>query len=270
MAIGNSEFNSYGSGGWGGFGGPFVGGFGGFGGGGILEGLLLGALLGNRGGLFGGGRDSHCDGGGFGPAAAALAASGGFGNTPAWDATILSKLGNLEAAIPLSTAAINAQTTATGTSLKDTIQNQTLFQSQAFAGVKDSVQAAYAGLAAQGCETQNMLQSTACDIKQTVRNDGDATRALINTIERENLLRQLEDERHDARGRATEINVTNNINQMQMQQQQQQQMAGLFAAFRGLADQLQVQRATAASVQFGTGNVAANTPTNTANQVGAI
>lgn len=269
MAIGNSEFNTYGGGGWGGFGGPFIGG--GFGGGAIFEGLILGALLGNRGGLFGGNREGGCScGSGGGLGAAALAA--GLSGNPAWDATILSKLGNLEAAIPLSTAAINAQTAASSSSLKDALQGQTLFQSQAFAGVKDSVQAAYAGLAAQGCETQNIIQSTACAIKQAINADGDATRGLINTIERENLLRELENERHDARGRATEINVTNNINQMQMQQQQQQQMNSLLSSFHALLGQFQFQnqRATAGSVQFGTGNVAANTPTNTANQVGGF
>lgn len=261
------EYNSVG----GGFGFPGFGGGFGFGGGGILEGLLFGSLLSGRGGLFG--RDGRGDcgcgvGGGLG--AAALAA--GLGGNPSFEAAILSKLGNLEAAVPLSTAAINAQTAASASSLKDTLQGQTLFQSQAFAGVKDSIQATYAGLSAQNCETQNMIQSTACDIKQTVRNDGDATRALINTIERENLLRQLEDERHDRRGRDTEINVTNNINQMQMQQQQQQQFNGLISSFHALLGQLQFQnqRATAGSVQFGTGNVAANTPTNTANQVGGF
>lgn len=255
MLSNSPEYNSVG-GGFGGFG--FGGGWGG---GSILEGLLFGALLGGRGGLFGrDGRGGDCGCGSMGAPSAV------------WEASILSKLGELQAAVPLSTASINAQTTATGASLKDTIQNQTLFQSQAFAGVKDSVQAAYAGLAAQGCETQNIIQSTACDIKQTVRNDGDATRALINSIERENLLRELENERHEARGRATEINVTNNINQMQMQQQQQQQMNSLLSSFHALLGQFQFQnqRATAGSVQFGTGNVAANTPTNTANQVGGF
>jgi hypothetical protein len=70
--------------------------------------------------------------------------------------------------------------------------------------------------------------------------------------------------------------VTQTVNQVQAQQQQQQQQQAIFDRIRGLecflhsSGQFQAGRASANSFQFGQGNVAANTPTNTNNQVGGL
>jgi len=288
-----------GIGGWGGFGGYGGGHSDGFGGGGLIGGLLLGTLL--RGGGFFGGDRGGCGRGGDSHDC----------NTSIFNATVLGKLGTIEAAVPLATAAINAQTTAGTTAVRDTVQNQTLFLSnqfgdlqlagqQGFSNLKDSVQATTAitnanisnlkdtvqiGIAAngvQGLELANLINQQSCAIKQSINADGDMTRALINSLEHERLRDQLNELRHDHRSRGAEINISQQMTniqaqaQAQQQQQQQQQQFSDFShrfnCFLGQFNQFQVQqqRATAGAVQFGTGNIAAQTPTNTQNQVGGF
>jgi hypothetical protein len=282
------DLNSSGVGGYGGgFGGGWGGGFGGFG----LFGLI--GLLGRRG--FGG---DDCDG----------------GNRHAdcheaiFNSTVLSKLGTLEAAIPLATAAINANTTAAAVSVKDNIQNQTLFQSQAFsslalagqqgmANLKDSVQAGAAitnasignlkdtvqiGIAAQGADARelaNLINQQTCAIQQMIGVDGGLTRTLINAIERDRLRDELDEERHGRRSKDVEINMsqqmTNIQAQAQAQQQQQQQWQRQNDAFNHLAcrlgaiEQFQAARFSTGAFNFGAGTVT-QTPTNTQNQVGSV
>lgn len=291
-------------GGWGGFGGG-CGHSDGFGmGGGLIGGLLLGTLL-RGGGFFGGGGcDRGCGDGGRswgGP---------GVGQV-VLDTAVLQKLGTIEAAVPLSTAAINANTTAAAVSVKDNIQNQTLFQSQAFSNLalsgqqsfsnlkdsvqagavvtnasisnlKDTVQLGIAASSAQASVIENLINQQSCAIKQAINADGDQTRALINALEHERLRDQLNELRHDHRSRGAEINISQQMTNIQaqaqaqqQQQQQQQQMSDFFHRFNCFTNrfdqfQFQNQRATAGAVQFGTGNVAAQTPTNTQNQVGGF
>lgn len=173
-----------------------------------------------------------------------------------FSASVLKSLGDIEAAVP-----------AAASGLKDTIQNQTLWQSGSFAGVKDSVQGTYAGLSAQICDAKTTLL-------QAIDAEGDSIKGLITQNRISQLETELLEERSGRRSRDVEVNVTQNVNQAQVQMQQQQQIQSINENFRHLlglfSNQFQQQRATAGSVQFGTGNVAANTPTNTANQVGGF
>lgn len=280
------DLNSSGVGGWGGgFGGGFGSGFGG-----IAPFGLIG-LLGGR-GLFGEDGRRHDGGHDCGDAI--------------WQAAVMSKLGTLEAGQPLATAAINANTTAGVTAVRDTIQNQSLGQlaaisqlalagQQGFANLKDATQAQFGvtqanignlkdtvqvGIHAQGVnamELANLINSTTCGIKQAINADGDMTRALINQIDRDRLRDELDELRHDHRTRGAEINMTQTVNtvqaQAQAQQQQQQQQQAIFdlshrfSCFANRFDQLQSNRAANGAIQFGNG-VLAQLPNQQQNQVG--
>lgn len=280
MSIGNTDFNSYGVGG-----GPF-GGFGGWGGGfnGGLGGLGLVGLIGLN-NLFD--RDhGHGHGHGFGgPSIAAIpvpgcgcnSGHGHGGHGEAFDATILSKLGNIEGQVATAACNTDAGVSAAASSIRDSIQNQNLFLQgqlstlllagqQSAANTKDAIQNSLAVLTAQNCDLGSSLQAGICAIKDAVNNDGDATRALINQIERDRLQHELCELKATSRSRDTEINVTQSVNQIQAQQQQQQQFSNIMGLFHNLLGELQIQKQGNRTVQFGAGNVA--TPTNTANQVG--
>lgn len=262
MSIGNTDFNSYSGPFGGGFAGGFPGGFGGFGGG--LGGFGLVGLVGLNNLFDRGRRDGDCDG------------AGGAGQR-IFDATILSKLGNIEGQIGQTACNTDANVSAVGANIKDTIQNQTLFLQQQLATIllagqqsaantKDAIQNSLAITTEGICELNSSLQSVACSIKDVVQNQAAATNALINQIDRERLQSELNELRAHGRSRETEINVTQQVNQAQAQQQQQAQFNNLFSAFHNLVGELQVQRQGNRTVQFGAGNVA--TPSNTANQVG--
>jgi hypothetical protein len=259
-----------------GVGGPGFGGAGfGFGGGGIggfgLFGLI--GLLGRRG--LGGD-----EGGGEGCCARVV-----------WEAAVQNKLGTIEAAIPMSTAAINANTTASATSIKDTLQNQNLWlQSQlsqfamgvqnGFTNTGDKIQLGIAASAAQANETQNLINQTTCAIKSAIAADGDQTRALINAIDRDRLRDELDQMRHAHRTAEANITMTQVVNQsnsqMQQQQQQQQQQQVLFDlsrrfdCFSSHVGQFMAQsnRSSASPVNLGSGTQIAN-PNQQSNNLGS-
>lgn len=244
----NTDYNLQSSGlGGGGFG------WGGFGSG--IGGLGLVGLVGIN-NLFDRDRKDCGDGGGI------------------FAATVLNKLGDIQNEVPSTAAATQATVAATGASLKDTIQNQTLFQSQAFGNLKDSVQLGFAGVLSQGAQTQNIVQEVGCSIKQAIDAEGDSIKALINDIRREQLQTELLELRAEHRGLRGEINISQTVNQAQAQAQQQQQQQAVNDKLNNLHwflnNQFQFQNARtgASSIQFGTGNLAANTPTTNAQQVG--
>ncbi|WP_368766710.1 hypothetical protein [Enterobacter hormaechei] len=232
---------------------PMPGGYGcgdGFGfGGGAGGGLLLGALLGR--GLLGGGWGHGHDG-------------GHNCERAVFDASILSKLGTIEGAVPLvGSQTQTAIATSTGlintNALQVALSNQQQISAVAFAnqaqvsGVKDAVQTG--------------TFATAIGI----RDDGDKTRALITANENAALNRQLgvlettlllERQRNcqlaDTHGLV--IQNTNTANAMQQQQQQQGFQVSRLLDMIHCCDQN--IRATNQAINIGSGAQVA-TPNNT-------
>lgn len=104
-----------------------------------------------------------------------------------------------------------------------------------------------------------------CNLETAIHADGDATRALINSIEMQNLRDALASERRSRDNREIEINVTqtNQQTQNQLQAQLQSQNQFLASMFNSLGDQ--VNRATNSVVQVGSGLVAGGQSNNQAN-----
>ena len=106
------------------------------------------------------------------------------------------------------------------------------------------------------------------NVTREITNDGDKTRALIQSIETANLNRelavaqaQLGELRNEGRIRDSSVNVTNNINQNQLQTQMQQQIGVLTTAVSTLLGE--VQRNTQSVVNLGTMTGNAQTANNT-------
>lgn len=104
-----------------------------------------------------------------------------------------------------------------------------------------------------------------CNLETTIHADGDATRALINGIEMQNLRDALASERRNRDNREIEINVTqtNQQTQNQLQAQMQSQNQFLATMFNSLGDQ--VNRATNSVVNVGSGLVSAPQSNSQAN-----
>jgi len=236
-------------------------------GGGLIGGVLLGALLGNRrGGIFGG----DGDGGG----AAVLQSSI---DTNA----ILQTLGDIKASVPLAESQVQlalagAQSDITSQSLQQTIalQNQG-FQAQlstlaGFNSIGDKVDALAAANALAIATNQfNCVQATMAD--------GEKTRALISSIDKQNdnrlitaqaneIIELRGERRRDSDRHGVEVTMINNQNQNQLQFQQQAQ--ALNTLTHALVDISQVARATNQAINIGSGAQVAN-PNNNATNVKA-
>ncbi|WP_368750168.1 hypothetical protein [Klebsiella aerogenes] len=229
----------------------------GFGGNGI-GGLLVGALLG-RGFGFGGGRGGGC----------------GDGGARVLDTAILQQLGNVQAAVPLTALQTQAQVAESTGSINNTTLQQTLMLGgeiaraslagqQGFANVKDSVQNSFAVLNSNIAGVNAAVNVGTLTTAIAIRDDGDKTRALISSIDRDNLNRQLavaentitelrlnQCRRDDNHG--LEIQMINNQNQNQLQFQQQAQ--GFAFLQHGLAECNQLARATNAQINIGSGTL---------------
>ena len=230
-------------------------------GGGLMGGLLLGALMRNgNGGLFGNGNGDGVVG------------AGGF-SQPQANMSLMAGIGDIKQAVAVGTA---------------TIETSNAVQSAAMQGQLASVASAVTGQisVAKDASTQNsialmqMLNGVNTNIMQgnnvlaaTVTNDGEKTRALITQQYEATLNRQLSDanaaiielrsnQNAFTAARGVEITTTNNINQMQAQQQQQQQFQALAGLVGNLANDLQYIRATNQAINIGAGTLTAN-PTNT-------
>lgn len=228
-------------------------------GGGLLGGLVLGSLF--RNGGFGN------NWGGDGVGAGQIVA----------DTAILNGVNEISAAVPLSAcqtqgavsaaaSGINTNTLQQTIAINNEIARLALGAQQGFAGVKDSVQLGNAALATELCGISRQIQEVGCDIKSTVLTDGAATRQLITQNIIDGLRAQLEDQKHDARSRGVEVNVTQQVTQLQAQQQQQAQLQGLIATVNAIVPLVvQNNRATQDIINLGTmaasGNQA-NTQTN--------
>lgn len=240
----------------------------GFGGGGMLGGLLVGALLG-RGGFGGLGGF----GGGFGP---------GFGfdghhghcerhcasTDEVLDIIEMNKLGDIQAAIPLA----QAQTQLALAGVQNSVNQQTLEQTIALTAGQTAIQLAQANTLFQLSNQVNgvnfNVEKTGWQVAQTVQNDGEKTRALIGSIDRENLNRQITvlanevtELRHEGRRREGEegikISMISNQNQLQGQVQAQAQRQELLndRLFRELCEVGQLAKATNAQINIGSGTL---------------
>lgn len=166
-------------------------------------------------------------------------------------------------------AGVNTTVEALGNELQGALAMQNLSQQAEFRNLdnrlcdseKASMQMAYAQ-SLQAFQNTQAIQSqmTAfqvsndkefCAIKSQISSDGDETRALINSIEMQNLRDALATERRNRDNREIEINVnqTNQQTQNQLQAQLQSQNQFLSSMFNSLGDQ--VNRATNSVVNVG-------------------
>jgi hypothetical protein len=241
----------------------------GFGGGGMLGGLLVGALLGRGGFGFGGGF-----GGGFGHGFDGHHGGGHCcdrhcaSTDEVLDIIEMNKLGDIQAAIPLA----EAQTQLALAGMQNNINNMTLEQTIALTQGQTAIQLAQANTLFQLSNQVNgvnfNVEKTGWHVAQTVQNDGEKTRALIGSIDRENLNRQITvlanevtELRHDGRRREGEegirINMQNTSNQLQGQIQAQGQQQALFneRCWRELCEVGQLAKATNAQINIGSGTL---------------
>jgi len=226
------------------------------GGGGTLGGLLIGALLGNRNGLFGGG--NNADGGFVTPAMleASLARQSDSTNTN----SILQGIGDIKAAVPLAEGQVQLALAGVQAELAGQINASQIALMQGQAGITANVTAAStANLVGQGdikLQSANQAAAILAAIKEsqyqlasTTRDDGDKTRALVESINNTNLNRELAvaqgalvEQRAITRSREIEVNVAQTVNQNQVQAQAQaqaqQQNQLILNALQGLANQL--------------------------------
>lgn len=142
------------------------------------------------------------------------------------------------------------------------IARASLAGQQGFANVKDSVQNSFAVLNSNIAQVNAAVNVGTLTTAIAIRDDGDKTRALISSIDRDNLNRQLtvaentitelrlnQCRRDDNHG--LEIQMINNQNQLQFQQQAQ----GFAFLQHGLAECNQLARATNAQINIGSGTL---------------
>jgi hypothetical protein len=223
-------------------------------GGGLIGGVLLGALLGNRnGGLFGGNGDN-----GGGAAVNQLTLS-----------NIQGQLGDIKAAVPLAESQVQTALALAQSDITSQNQAQTLALSNSIAQAKEAGVASAnqnalmnaAGFSNLGDKVDTLsaaqavgfgnvglqIAQTGWAVTSAISNDGEKTRALIQSIDSANLNRMLTTaqneiiELRNERARAADTNgltisMINNQNQNQLQFQQQAQAIGsLTSALAGVA-----------------------------------
>lgn len=246
--------------------------------GGLIGGLLIGALLGN-GGLLGNNRRD-----GLGDTAV-------LRNPPEQNQAnmdLMAGIGAVDKAVAVNQAAME-NSNATQTNMLSGQLSQVAQATVAqITGAKEAVTANAMVLAQQinaldKTQTQNAvtlmqqlngLEKTVMqaqnEIQSTVTNDGDKTRALLVNQYEASLNRQLvaaqneiaelrNDNRIVAATRGIEVNTTNNINQMQQQQQQQAQFGQLANLIWSLGQSI---RNNDSAINVGSGTLT-STPTNT-------
>lgn len=242
-------------------------------------------LLAGRGGILGNGGDGAANA----VTPAFLASSlASVTNTATLD-NVQQSLGDIKASIPFNeaqvqlalagqTAQIQQQATANATA--NALANQGIMK-----GVSDAIATS---LASQGAIKESILTTSAAnlqatlqnrfDLSQTVRDDGDKTRALLiaqndAVLNRELTVAQsaLLEARSIGRERDNNLTITQTVNQnnqqAQMQTQQQQQfqiLANLAAQVGNLANDIQIVRQSQSNINFGTqtGSGQSNQATN--------
>ncbi len=252
-------------------------GMGGFGAG-LVGGLLGGALFGGRrGGLFGGGDGDN--GGG----AETRIESDIFGTA------VLSKLGSIEAAIPLASAQTENVILNQTNQITNLASQAQLANAAGFAATKDSVQNLALVLSQAICGVNQNVSAQGCQTREAVQNDGDKTRALLvarfsqeDATRIQNLSNEVTELRNEGR-RAAEsaelrqvITVNNTATATQAQSQAQFQVQAQFQDLNSRMGRLfdridivhQEQRSTNANIIAGnTGAVVTGAQTSTPTNV---
>lgn len=238
-------------------------------GGGLIGGLILGTLLRQGGGLFGG----------DGAAAAAVARIPPEQSTA--NMQLMQSIGAVDKAVAVGTAAMEASQATQTIGITGQLNSVTSSLAGRVDGVKDVINTNnVANMQQQAMLLQNQMANTAAinqnimenryQLAQDISADGEKTRALITQQYEINLQRQLADanaqiielrgdNRLNERTRGIEVNTTNNINQMQQQQQQQAQFGQLANLIFGLSQSI---RSNNEAINVGSGTLTAN-PTNT-------
>lgn len=237
-------------------------------GGGLMGGLVLGALLRNgNNGLFG-------NNGNGGDAVLALNPQQAQANM-----SLMAGIGDIKQAVAVGTAQMETSNALQSSTIQSQLNSVTASLASRVDGVKDVVNGNSVALMQQLNTVNTNLMSAQNTITTAISSDGEKTRALITNQYEATLNRQLSDAnaaiielRSDARqqavARGVEVTTTNNINQAQSQQQQQLQMQDLRRIVTDLANDLQYIRATNQAINIGTGTQTAN-PTNTNTNVKA-
>jgi len=222
---------------------------------GLVGGLLGGLLFGGNRNLLGGGegvRNDHVT-------PSLLASSLANVTESANNTAVLSQLGRIEAAIPYNEGQVQLALAGSTASLSNQASNYQISNIQGFANTNQAISTATAGIIAVGETVKDTVNSTAAAtnlavanlgtalvqntyaIGQAINNDGDKTRALIQSYNDANLQRQLAvaearglEDRLIGRQREVEVNVTQNVNQNQAQAQAQQQQQQLVVGFNQL------------------------------------
>ena len=269
--------------------------FGGNNAGGLLGGLILGALLYNRGGGLFGNQAGEVG---------AVATQQGVSNAVNQSA-IQQELAAIRASIPLAEAqlqtALGAQSLGLTQSTNDgftsvrselgtlqnnlntQFQNSNMYNQAGFTSLNTNLNTSVNQLERQLLNIQSSVSELSKDnaiqtgvLQASISNDGDKTRALLVAQYEATLNRQLSDanarivalenqNKMDNVQRNIEVNTTNNINQAQSQAQQQQQFQTLANYVANLANDLQYIRATNQAINIGSGGLVANPANNNTN-----
>lgn len=214
-------------------------------GGGLLGGILAGALFGNRGGLFGGN--------GEGSAAVGLQSSIDTN-------TILQSLGDIKASVPLAESQVQLALAGQAASLTNQINSSSMALLLGQGDIRANLSLQTQNLTEQIAAVGNQADRNLFQLSQTIVADGAQTRALIQSIDKQNDSRlitaqaneiiELRAEQNRSSDRhGIEINMINNQNQNQMQFQQQAQVLNTLA--NALVEVGQIARATNSNVIVG-------------------
>lgn len=215
-------------------------------GGGLLGGILAGALFGNRGGLFGG----QGDGG-----AAAVGLQSSIDTN-----TILQSLGDIKASVPLAESQVQLALAGQAASLTNQINSSSMALLLGQGDIRANLSLQTQNLTEQIAAVGNQADRNLFQLSQTIVQDGAQTRALIQSIDKQNDSRLITAQANEIielraeQNRSTdrhgiEINMINNQNQNQMQFQQQAQVLNTLA--NALVEVGQIARATNSNVIVG-------------------
>lgn len=230
----------------------------GFGSGGVLGLVALLALLNRNGGAFGG------DG------------SGGSAVNQLTLSNIQGTLGDIKASVPLAEAQVQLALSGAQNDINNNINSHSnalqsalsllqLQQANSTASLGDKMDAGFSTAQLQTAQSQFALS-------QAISNDGEKTRALIQSIDKSNdsrlitaqaneIIELRQQNAADAAQHGIAITMNNNQNQNQLQFQQQAQALNILS--NGLVDALQSIRATNQAINIGGFQQANPSNTNT-------
>jgi hypothetical protein len=265
-----------------------AGGFGGAGAGagaglgaGLLGGILGGALLGNRNGLFG----NNNEGSANWVTPTQLQTGLDSVTSQIQSNSIMQTLGDIKAAVPLAEGQVQLALAGAQNDITNQLNASTTALMQGQFAINKNVSDTTAQIIATEVATQNAVTTAANSINlavatlgtqglqntfalsQTITNDGEKTRALLTSQFESNLQRQLAvaeaaliEQRAIGRSAATEVNVTQTVNQAQAQAQAQQQQQQQAILLNGIWSRLEgMQQAIATNSNMIIGNTGATT-----------